>query len=83
MPLSGSLHLLRRFALVRPDTDVSGVSGTGVVALGVVTHTGCVFAQWTEPGEIVVQPRGLAAFLSVHGHDGATVVRWIDEAPDA
>lgn len=83
MPLSGVLHQLRRFALVR-HTDATGVSGAGVVALGVVTHTGCVFAQWTEPGEIVVQPRGMAAFLEVHGHDGASTVRWLDpEAPDA
>lgn len=69
----------RRFHLVR-HRDVSGVSGTGVVAEGAVWSSGAVALHW--PGH----PRATSVWASIddlkvaHGHQGATEVRFLDEA---
>jgi len=78
--------LPRRFILVRRQ-DISGLSGTGVVADGVT---------WAEDGRTVMRwrksplgVRQIAHFdhprevLAVHGHHGATDLQWIDPAPRA
>ncbi len=55
----------RRFQLHRVE-DVTGVSGTGIVAEG-VEFTGGVVAL-----------RGMAAVEAVHGHSGKTRIFWLD-----
>ena len=68
----------RRFHLVR-HRDVSGVSGTGIVAEGAVWSSGWVALHW--PGH----PRATSVWASLddlviaHGHAGATEVRFLDE----
>jgi hypothetical protein len=54
------------------DTDVSGVSGTGVVADGVVWPDGTVSVRWRGDHPSVVFWRSLDAVKVIHGHDGAT-----------
>jgi hypothetical protein len=72
----------RRFLLVRSE-DISGVSGTGAVAQGVQLYTGQVVVSWLR------EPNGMGIYqsiddaITVHGHGGATVVEWIDEADPA
>lgn len=69
----------RVFNLVRYD-DVSGISGTGIVAQGVQFRDGQVAVQWCCPG----LPRSCAVWdsledmLVIHGHRGRTVVKWAD-----
>lgn len=68
---------LRRFWLNRAQ-DMSGVSGTGLVACGTQLPTGRCVIEWF--GEV----RGLDIYdnigevVKVHGHEGATKVVWID-----
>jgi len=71
--------MARRFELHR-DEDVSGVSGTGVVAEGVEFRDGVVAFRWlTEwPTSVVFHDRGAAAVEHVHGHNGRTRVVWLD-----
>lgn len=67
---------MRRFRLVR-DTDVSGVSGTGVVAHGWVLPGGPVLLTW--PGHWrtwTVHVRGLASVEAIHGHGGSTRIEF-------
>jgi hypothetical protein len=73
----------RRFHLVR-NVDESGVSGTGVVAEGVLFSNGVVAVQWTSqwPTSVVFHERGLESVIAVHGHNGHTHVHWIDPDPD-
>lgn len=61
------------FVLVR-DVDVSGVSGTGVVAQGVEFADGTVALRWLSewPTSVVFHERGIEAVKAVHGHSGAT-----------
>lgn len=74
-----SEHLPLRFNLVR-DTDVTKVSGTGVIARGVQFEDGRVVLNWRPLHEghessVAIWPN-VDAMLKVHGHDGATRVVW-------
>ncbi|GAA1695828.1 hypothetical protein GCM10009745_47190 [Kribbella yunnanensis] len=69
----------RRFQLVR-HVDVSGVSGTGVVAEGVEWTDGSVALHWGgRYPTTTVWADGIDAVLTIHGHNGSTTIRWLDE----
>jgi len=67
-----------RFLLIR-DVDETGVSGTGIVAMGFQFPTGRVVIEW------LVKPFALGIFSSlqelieIHGHQGKTWVKFILE----
>jgi hypothetical protein len=70
----------RIFVLER-DHDVTGVSGTGVVAEGVAWSDGSASLRWRVPfPSVVFWPGGVPVIVSVHGHDGATRVRFLGAA---
>jgi hypothetical protein len=74
---------VRRFQLHR-DVDMTGVSGTGVVAEGVLWPDGTASVLWNgEHGSIVFWPRGMDSIDHVHGHNGATRIVWIDEGAES
>jgi hypothetical protein len=66
------------FQLVRKE-DVTGVSGTGVVAEGVEFSSGVVVLTWLSdwPTSVVFHDRGIDSVKAVHGHNGSTVIHWI------
>ena len=68
----------RRFHLYRRN-DVTGVSGTGIVADGILWPDGTASLKWRGEDSSVVFWFSLASLVKVHGHDGATVVLWLDE----
>jgi len=72
----------RLFVLDR-RTDVSGVSGTGVVAEGVRFTDGTVALRWLGAHPSTAVWPDLDEVRAVHGHDGATVVRWLEAFTDA
>lgn len=69
----------RRFQLHRV-VDVTGVSGTGIVAEGVAFSDGSVALRWLSewPTSVVFHDRGVESIEHVHGHGGATRIVWID-----
>jgi hypothetical protein len=68
----------RRFVL-RRNVDVSGVSGTGVVAEGIVWTDGTATVRWFGMyGTCVFHDKGLDSILHIHGHDGKTLVEYLD-----
>jgi len=71
----------RRFELQR-DVDVTGVSGTGVVAEGIEFSDGVVVLHWVGawPSSVVHYDRGMDSVEHVHGHGGATRIVFLDEA---
>jgi hypothetical protein len=72
---------MRRFVLVRSE-DVTGRSGLGIIAEGVSLTGGSAHLHWMTDWETFVHwPGGVDAILAVHGHEGSTVVRWLDEHP--
>lgn len=73
--------MMRRFVLVR-HKDVTGNSGVGIIGEGVAWTGGPAFLHWlTEYESFVHWPGGVEAILAVHGHQGSTIARFIDESP--
>lgn len=76
---------MRRFVLVRTE-DVSGVSGTGVIADGTVhesTGLATLIFRIREDAGVAVRshysyPDGIEAVEQIHGHGGRTKIVWID-----
>lgn len=68
----------RRFLLHR-RIDVTGVSGTGIVADGVMFDDGICVLHWRGEDRSTVLWESLDPLQRVHGHDGATRVAWVDE----
>lgn len=81
MSVSAAVPALRarRFKLVR-HTDVSGVSGTGIVAEGVQWSDGSVALHWHGqfPTTVVWERGGIMGVLAIHGHHGASEIVWDD-----
>ncbi|QIS23655.1 hypothetical protein [Nocardia terpenica] len=74
-----NLEIPRRFVLIR-DQDVTGFSGTGVVAVGVAWSDGPAVMRWCVndlPRTIVVADR-LTDIETIHGHDGMGHIRYLD-----
>lgn len=68
----------RRFELHR-DTDVSGISGIGVVADGVVFPDGRVATRWRGVIAQTCVWDSIEHVEQIHGHGGATRLVWLDE----
>lgn len=72
----------RRFELHR-DVDVSGVSGVGVVADGVLWPDGRVSVRWRGSRPSTVSWDCLEDAEAIHGHGGATRIVWLDPPGEA
>ena len=79
----------RVFWLVR-DVDITGISGTGVVADGVQFPDGTVVMRWcavdNAHAKRGVKPTtqvhdDLESAIALHGHNGATRIVWVDSPP--
>lgn len=70
IPISPRLFVLER------DHDVSGVSGLGTVADGVLWPNGLVSLCWRGKYSSVAHWLNLSDMERVHGHDGNTRVVW-------
>lgn len=65
---------IQHFVLMR-DEDEVGVSGTGVVADGVIfAGSGKVALSWNTPHTSVAVYDDLETVIAIHGHDGKTKV---------
>lgn len=72
---------MRRFVLDR-KRDVTGISGPGIVAEGVSFSDGSVAMRWlTETGSTEFWG-SIEDCEQIHGHQGATVVQWLDPTWD-
>jgi hypothetical protein len=75
---------MRPFELVRTE-DVTGVSGTGVVAEGIIFKDGQVAMRWcTEDGDgtagglnSTVIHENINNVIEIHGHEGRTKVKFV------
>lgn len=67
---------IRRFLLDR-RADVTGLSGTGIVAEGVQFTDGLTVLRWLSETPSTIFYDSLEAMFRVHGHDGKTVIRWL------
>lgn len=70
---------MRKFILRRLE-DVSGISGTGVVAEGVEFHDGQVVMSWFGKYHSLEIHPNIQQLHVIHGHGGKTVIEWQKEA---
>lgn len=73
---------MRTFHLHRTE-DVSGVSGTGVVAEGTIYSNTKVVISWLTVHKSMAIYDSLAEMEAIHGHDARTKIVWDDEAQPA
>jgi hypothetical protein len=66
----------KQFYLLRKE-DVSGVSGEGIIAQGVILHSGQVVMEWlTANGSIAIY-KSIDEIQVLHAHGGKTEVVYI------
>lgn len=63
---------------VHRTKDVSGVSGTGIVAEGVVFPSGKCVIEWYGPHASIDINNSVGDWIFVHGHNGSTVLEYCD-----
>lgn len=63
----------KEFFLERKE-DESGISGTGVVARGVIFPSGKVVLEWQTFHSSMALYDNINDVVSIHGHDGKTLV---------
>ena len=61
--------------------DKSGVSGTGIVADGVVFPDGTVALRWRGDVQSTVIYADIADVVKIHGHSGSTRIKYLSQ-PD-
>lgn len=66
---------MKLFWLIR-ETDISGTSGVGLVAEGVVFSNGWCAMHWLSKYTSVAYYQSIAELESIHGHNGATKIVW-------
>lgn len=67
----------RRFVLNRIE-DQGGISGIGYVADGVQFRNGKCVLCWRTAFSSIAMYDDMETLQKIHGHDGKTVVEWID-----
>lgn len=68
---------MRAFVLERSE-DITGVSGVGTVAEGVEFSDGRVVLRWiVGDHRSTVTWDSIESVAAIHGHNGATKVRWL------
>ncbi len=67
----------KRFQIVRSE-DISGVSGVGVVAVGVVFPDHSCVIKWLSEIHSLIVYNSINEVEKVHGHGGATKLVYID-----
>ena len=67
------MNSIKEFHLVRLE-DETGVSGTGIVARGVVLPSGAVCMEWVTFHSSICLYKNLADIEQIHGHNGKTIL---------
>jgi hypothetical protein len=65
--------VIKPFYLLRHE-DSSGISGVGIVAVGVIYPNGKAHIQWTSYRSSFEQHDSIESLMDIHGHAGKTEV---------
>jgi hypothetical protein len=72
-------YSFRRFELIRYE-DKTGISGVGKIAEGVQFSSGkCVLAWTIKDIPSVTVYDTVEQMIKIHGHDGKTELKWMDD----
>ena len=67
--------MLKTFYLERKE-DVSGVSGTGRVAIGAIYPSGRAVIEWLTESRSINIYESVSDVEKIHGHEGRTILVW-------
>lgn len=67
--------MVRTFKLIR-NSDVSGISGTGLVAEGIVFSDGKIAMSWTSTYSSIEIHPNIETLMAIHGHNGKTILEF-------
>lgn len=73
--MTGCSGQTRTFELIRHE-DVTGISGTGVVAWGCQFPDGCAVLRWATQHSSTAVYNSIGDIEAIHGHEGRTEIRW-------
>lgn len=68
---------IKPFYLMRHQ-DLSGLSGTGIIAIGVVYPNGKAHMQWVSYKTSFEMHDSVENLIDIHSHGGATELLWGD-----
>lgn len=68
---------MKTFTLIRLE-DVTGISGTGIVAQGVEFDSGRCVMEWLTAFKSIGVYQNSNELIQIHGHDGKTVMQYDD-----
>ena len=63
--------------------DASGVSGTGIVAVGAVLPSGKAVLEWRSRWKTITVFESVDQIVRIHGHGGRTQLHWGDPPQEA
>jgi len=72
---------MKYFVLERFE-DVSGISGLGIIAEGIIFSDGTVAYRWLSDIATTVLADNIDIVEKLHGHDGKTALRYISSFED-
>lgn len=72
---------IKTFYLLR-HSDVNGLSGTGIVAVGSLYPNGEAHMLWVSFKSSFEMHKSIDALIDIHGHHGATELVWGDPPCD-
>jgi hypothetical protein len=72
---------MRRFIL-RRDKDVAGVSGTGIIAEGIVFSNGKAALSWLTQYKSIGVYDSIDDVEDIHCHGGFTHIEWFELEPE-
>lgn len=67
------MEVIKEFYLNRVE-DETGISGTGVVARGVILPSGAVVLEWQTFHSSICLYKNIGDVEQIHGHNGKTIV---------
>lgn len=68
------MQKIRQHFYLKRNEDESGVSGTGIVAIGAVLPDGQCVLQWLTFTSSIAIYKNIDAVIDIHGHHGKTEV---------
>jgi hypothetical protein len=71
--------MMKPFYLNRKE-DHTGISGTGIVARGVILPSGKCVMEWQTKHTSVAVYDSIDEVRAIHGHDGKTEIKVLDDA---
>lgn len=71
-----------KYFIMEREEDVSGISGIGIVAEGIIFSDGTVVYRWLSDIATTNIAKCIDDVEKLHGHDGRTEIRIIAQYPD-